>query len=252
MAPRKKLGEILIEAGVIDELKLKTALGEQRRWGGPLGKILIEMGVSETVMVQALAAQLNFPVVDLDHTQVSPEVLELISPELAEQHGVIPFARQGKFLDVAMADPRSLDVTDELRIKTKLNVRPHLAGPRMIERALARHYHRGIEYTGGGMPQNTSMREFESNAAPGVARPKRESQGVSEAAMRRSAGFDNLIGETSSIGDEPSETKLLERRLAHLEALVARDEDVLRKLIAFIIDKGVCTRDEILGYLAQK
>src|SRR5216117_2766791 len=106
---RKRLGEILVQAGVLDETRLRAALAEQRRWGGPLGRILVEMGgISEEVMVQALSHQLNFPAINLDTKVIPTDVLDLVPPELAEQHSVLPFAVQGKFLDVAMADPTNL------------------------------------------------------------------------------------------------------------------------------------------------
>ena len=69
--------------------------------------------VSEEVMVQALSHQLNLPASNLDAAQIPVEVLDLIPAELAEQHSVIPFSRQGTFLDVAMADPTNLGIIDE-------------------------------------------------------------------------------------------------------------------------------------------
>jgi hypothetical protein len=128
----------------------------------------------------------------------------------------------------------------------------------MIDRALARHYHRGGDFAvaDDGVGRSPNLRFQEGAGGPGTPaerRRRRESQaGVSAAAMRRSSGFDNLLGQSGSPPAGPSELHQLERRVAQLEAPVARDEDVLRKLIAFIIDKGVCSRDEILTYLAQK
>ena len=55
---RKKLGEILIQAGVIDENKLRAALSEQARWGGPLGRILVDMRI--------ISEEAGIPVVLLD------------------------------------------------------------------------------------------------------------------------------------------------------------------------------------------
>src|SRR3954469_5890817 len=142
---RKKLGEMLIEAGVLGEQGLRTALAEQRRWGGTLGRTLVELKlVSEAELVRVLSAQLNLPTVDLDHLEIHSTVLELVPADMAEQHSMVPFAQPMKFLDVAMADPTNLGVIDELRIRTQLNIRSYLAGPKMIERALAKHYRRGF------------------------------------------------------------------------------------------------------------
>jgi hypothetical protein len=253
---RKKLGEILIEAGVIDEMKLHGALAEQRKWGGQLGKILIEMGISEDAMMRALSAQLHFPLVDLDHVQVDPQVLELVSPDLAEKHMVIPFGKQMKFLDVAMGDPTNVKILDQLRINTQLNVRPHLAGPRMIERALQRLYGRGFDHKFSGTdlrraqaPATTNTRMLDESTLNASETPHqrqvRESQSHMTAAQQRAAGM-SLGGGLPSADHTIS---ALQQRVTHLEALVARDEDVLRKLLAFLIEKGIATREEILAKL---
>ena len=62
---------------------------------------------------------------------------------MAEESSVIPVRLDGKFLDVAMSNPTNLGIIDELRMRTQLNVRPYLAGPYMLQRALARFYARG-------------------------------------------------------------------------------------------------------------
>lgn len=281
---RKRLGEILVEAGVLDPDALRAALGEQRRWGGPLGQILVEMRlVSEEAMVRALAQQLNFPTVDLDATHVDPRALDLVSGELAEQHGVVPFAVQGKFLDVAMADPTNLGIIDELRIRTRLNVRPYLAGPKMIERAIQRYYGRGrgvpFDPRGGAVgvaaasPVGLPLRErmLEISTDHGRLRPARSTDsgvpsagvastppvganappaGVSGAAARRAQQFDFAAPDAArdtQVRDR--EILALQARVQQLEQLVARDEDVIRKLMALLIDKGIASREEILDRL---
>src|SRR5690348_13920378 len=106
---RKKLGEMLVEAGVVDESSVRRALAEQRRWGGTLGRMLIELKyVSEVDLVRVLATQLNVPTIDLDNIAIHPSVLELVPPDLAQEISAIPFAQPMKFLDVAMADPTNL------------------------------------------------------------------------------------------------------------------------------------------------
>src|SRR6185503_13327997 len=124
---------------------LRMALAEQRRWGGTLGKTLVEMKViGEAELVRVLSAQLGMEAVDLDHMDIHPTVLELVPGEFAEQNSVVPFAQPMKFLDVAMAEPTNIGIIDELRIRTQLNIRPYLAGPKMIERAIGKHYRRGF------------------------------------------------------------------------------------------------------------
>src|SRR5436190_15541846 len=131
---RKRLGEILVQAGVVNESQLRAALTEQRRWGGPLGRILVDMKViSEDAMVQALSHQLDLPAINLEQRNIDAAVLDMVPGELAEQLSIMPFAVQGKFLDVAMSDPTNLVAVDTLRMKTRMNVRPYLCGPRALE-----------------------------------------------------------------------------------------------------------------------
>jgi hypothetical protein len=257
---RKRLGEILVQAGVLDEARLRAGLSEQRRWGGPLGRLLVDMKlITEEAMVQALSHQLNFPAVSLENRQISAEVLDLVPGELAEQHSVIPFNVQGKFLDVAMSDPTNLGIIDELRIRTRLNVRPYLAGPKMIERAIGRFYGRGmaavdVSFGGGGRDASASMpagtRTFEMPARD-VRTPDQDTPQTygaaspSPAAARRAQQFD--FAESGSRDSERAEEiSALQARVQHLEALVSRDEDVLRKLLGLLIEKGLATREEIL------
>ncbi|MGE0551367.1 MAG: hypothetical protein AB7O24_12120 [Kofleriaceae bacterium] len=229
---RKKLGELLIEAGAIDADALRAALGDQRRWGRPLGRTLVEMRlIREDELVRVLGAQLGLPSIDLDSVTIHPTVIDLVPEELATEHQLIPFAQPMKFLDVAMLDPTNLGVVDELRIRTQLNIRPYLSGPRMIERAIAKYYNGedradlSVDYLSTIEPSRVPV--------PSVPRrPRIPSSPPPTTSPNRDAEIDAL-----------------QTRISKLEALVARDEDVLRKLLSLLIDRGVATRDEILDRL---
>jgi type IV pilus assembly protein PilB len=244
---RKRIGEILIQAGVLDSAGLRAALTEQRRWGGQVGRILVDLKlVSEDSLVQALAHQLNFPVVNITRLRIAPEVLELISGELAEQHGIIPFNLEGKFLDVAMSDPTNLGIIDELRIRTQLNVRPYLAGPKAIERALARCYGRGMGLMDMSVRSNAELPVQED--VIDLAGAAGDAAGHEQSASQRRAQMMELTrGQREAGGHErDAEIRSLQERISRLEALLTRDEDVLRKLLGLLVDKGVATREEIL------
>lgn len=227
---RKRIGEILIQAGLLDNAGLRAALVEQRRWGGHLGRVLIDMKlVTEEALVQALSHQLNFPTVELDKVEISDQVLDLVPGELAEQHSLVPFNRDGKFLDVAMSDPTNLGIIDELRIRTQLNVRPYLAGPKMIERALGRCYGLGMA-TGSQKARNPQMELAE------------------DAQRKLDIPTSNMDAKTKS-RTRDAEILALQERISQLEALVSRDEDVLRKILGLMVEKGIATREEILERL---
>lgn len=274
---RKKLGEMLVEAGVLSEQALRMALNEQRRWGGTLGRTLIEMkAISEAELVRVLSLQLNMPTVDLDHLEIHPTVLELVSADFAEQHSIVPFAQPMKFLDVAMAEPTNVGVLDELRIRTQLNIRPYLVGPKMLERAIGTHYRRGFARLNARRDVEIAI-DVGEPVSPGLGGPQHARPGTAEIdAARKREGLrpaprptrplpldgppagnptSASSGPTSS-GPPPIESRdpevtereinALQDRITKLEALVERDEEVLRKLLALLVEKGVATRDEIL------
>ncbi len=245
---RKKLGEMLIEAGVLDEGRLRAALADQRRWGRSLGRTLVEMKlIAEDELVRVLGQQLGLPSVELDGLAIPQPVTALLSDELARQHQVVAFEQQGKFLHVAMVDPTNLGVIDELRIRTQLNIRPYLAGPRQLERALARFHggkHRADLSSGGMSFDAPDMFDMPSTSS----RPRRP---TTPGAGPGSGGdgiraYPHASPPSIAPGPRDAEIDALQHRISALEALVARDEEVLRKLLALLIDKGVASRDEIL------
>ena len=244
---RKKIGEMLIEEGVLDETRLRAALIEQQRWGGPLGRLLVDMRLlDEHTLVDALSRQLKIQSVDLDAYEIPRAVIDLISGELCEQHSIMPFAAPMKFLDLAMVDPTNQGICEELQIRTKRNVRPYLAGPKSLERAIARYYGRGtaFQYRRGAAITTSPNQPIDVKAA------------VQGERMELIHGLDG-IGGPPPISAAPSaasaardaEIAALQERVSRLEALMARDENVLRKMLALLVEKGVATREEIVERL---
>jgi len=271
---RKRIGEILIEAGIIDEDHLRAALVEQRRKGGPIGRALVELKlVAEETLVAALSRQLAVPVVDLDALEVPQAVVDLVPGEWAEAHGLVPFAQPMKFLDVAMSDPNNLRVLDELRVRTNLNIRAHLAGPKAIERALGRYYGRGLG-RGSVNPRRRDTLDVPraddemelvspydptaSRSVPTVGNPpstaNRARISPSSVPPYAAAAAAPAPGPAAP-GPAPrgptyADMADLQERIAALEALVRRDEEVLKKLMGLLIEKGVATRDELVARLS--
>lgn len=142
--PRKRLGELLLEAGVVDNTQLQAALGHQRRWGGRLGQALIDLKMAtEEQIVSALASKLGFARVALDQVEYGPGLelaLRLVPHEFAERNQLLPYAADANTLLVAMADPSNVGVIDELAFRTGRRVKMAIAGDREIARAIRRLY----------------------------------------------------------------------------------------------------------------
>src|SRR3989442_8353840 len=86
-----KLGDILIQRGVIDEEKLLAALSDQRAFGGKLGRTLVDLGyVTEEQLVHALATQLGLDTIDLTQAQIAPDALSTLPVDACERYRVFP------------------------------------------------------------------------------------------------------------------------------------------------------------------
>ncbi len=147
MTTRKKLGQILLEAGVIDEYQLKSALGFQKKWGGRLGDVLVENRfITEEALVEALQVQTGIHAIQVAGREIPQYLVKLVPMELAEKYYLIPIGLEGESgkssetLVVAMENPTDLNVLDELRFKTGKRIKPVLAGKNAIASAVALHY----------------------------------------------------------------------------------------------------------------
>jgi type IV pilus assembly protein PilB len=142
--PKKRLGELLVEAGVIDDHQLRAALGHQRQWGGKLGQALVDLKLAtEPQIVSALSRKLGFEAVHLDaleRTAALDAALKLVPKEVARRSNVLPIAADANSVTVAMSDPTNLAVTDELSFRAGRRVKIVLAGDREVARAVKRHY----------------------------------------------------------------------------------------------------------------
>ncbi|RKZ22946.1 type IV-A pilus assembly ATPase PilB [bacterium] len=136
-----RIGQMLLRAGVINETQLKEALRRQREKGGRLGSHLIELGyVSEEKLVEFLSKQLEVPGVVLSGYPLDREILNIITPDLAQKYEVVPLKREGKVLHVAMVNPLDVFAADEIRFRTGYEVKPYVAAERSIKKILEEHY----------------------------------------------------------------------------------------------------------------
>ncbi len=137
----KPLGQRLIEAGLINDQQLQTALREQQRTREYLGRILIRLGyVSDEAVAAALAAQARVKFVDLGQYSAQPEAIQLVPESFARQHHLVPVSYAGKVLVVAMANPLDIITIDELRRLSKGPVEVVGAAGNEILDALDRAY----------------------------------------------------------------------------------------------------------------
>jgi type IV pilus assembly protein PilB len=137
---RRRLGEILLELGVLDESGLATALEFQKNRGIRLGEVLLELGlVHPRDLLRALANQFDLEFIDLDEVHVDVALAARIPEALARRHRAIPVHLEddGRIL-VAMANPANVFALDDLRTILRTPVRAAMADPGQIDDAIDR------------------------------------------------------------------------------------------------------------------
>ncbi|MBW2451920.1 MAG: hypothetical protein JRF07_06175 [Deltaproteobacteria bacterium] len=144
---RLKLGEFLINHGIITQNQLEEALQAQVIFGGKLGTILIEM---ELISERSLAAALNrihrYSCAQPDELENIPEsVIQILPKSLAAKYKAVPLAVSGRKLKLAMSDPKDLKAIDEIAYRTGYVVLPVLALEMRLALALENYY--GIKRT---------------------------------------------------------------------------------------------------------
>ncbi len=252
--PKKRLGELLLEEGLIDRFQLQAALAEQKKWGGRLGKHLIELGIlSEEVLVKVLSKLMAIPSVDVGRLTIPRQVIDYVPLKTAEKFSLMPIGLEDaaggkKTIIVAMADPTNLAALDELRFTTGCNVRAVVSGDSSIERAIISYYKGGV----GAAPQQ------------GVRRATPTGDDAGEIVIMRGGVPETIRMDANppaatvkgSIGSVPQAAPMNMPSLPQgaLMPLGETVEDANRKLNALLrvlVRRKLITEEELLAELAK-
>ena len=265
---KKRLGEILLEAGIINESQLQQALEYQQMWGQRLGSALVAKGfISEEMLMRVLGSTLNMPIVDISRIRVAPDVVKAVPARLAEKYDLVPIALESKgggrqTLIIAMADPLNIEAVDQLKFTTGFNIRPVLSTISGIAEALKKYYGANVPsraapkggdekmtliQRGGGERTIDLASDGGGNVSDGepmqIQRPP---------SAERPRSLTNA-GTPAPIPASPSSPGTTNRvrgmTLSGLEGTEARDE--VRALVRLMIKKGVFTKDEFLKELQE-
>ncbi len=136
-----RLGDVLIQEGLVTREQLSQALAEQRTAGTRLGYALVKLGlVQEVEITRLLARQYRMPAVDLSRFEVDPRIIKLIPAEVAIKNCVLPLKREGRTLTVAMADPLNQGLLQDLKFITRFDLFPVIAGEYTLRSLIEKHY----------------------------------------------------------------------------------------------------------------
>ena len=139
--PRRPLGVILTEMGLLSQEQLKQALEYQAKYGGALGQVMIELGhvTNEDIML-ALGEQSEMELIDLDQIEIDEDVLKMVNRSVAEIYRLVPVAFEDGLLTVAMADPQNVNALDDLRFMLNCEVEGGVASEEAVQAAIDKYY----------------------------------------------------------------------------------------------------------------
>ncbi len=154
VAKPKRIGDLLIEKGILTQDQLSIALTEQKKSRDQLGKIIVSLGfATEAVVRDVLGEALGQESVDLSKVIVDTEVLQLVGKDIARRFKMLPLSidKQKNMLSVAMSDTFNVVAIDQLRalLGGELDITPVLAGESEIENAIDQLY--GFELSVDGI-----------------------------------------------------------------------------------------------------
>ncbi|MEW5946002.1 MAG: type II secretion system ATPase GspE [bacterium] len=144
MAPVKRLGELMVEHGLVTEKQVGEALDVQRTSGELIGKTMVNLGfVTETDVLKMYALQIGVPFVDMGRIKIVPAIAKSLPPHVAQRHMVIPISKDKRKIVLAMSNPLNVFAIDEVKLVTGLDVVPVLADEEQL--LLTVHANYGVD-----------------------------------------------------------------------------------------------------------
>lgn len=141
---KKRIGDMLIEEGIITQEQLEDALEKNKTARKKIGEMLVDLGyATEEAIATGLSKQLNIPTISLQGMTIEEDILKLADGNLLRKHVMIPFEYSEynmNIIRVAMADPMDMRGVDDFSIVTNLQVEPVIATPHEILLALDKYY----------------------------------------------------------------------------------------------------------------
>ena len=140
---KKRIGDILIQMGFIDQGQLEMALMESKKTGAMLGDVLIRLDwITDDELQMAIAVQSGAEILDTSAVIIDHALVDKIPAEFVSKHNVFPFAREDDTLKIATANPFDVITKDELGRMTGCRVATYLASKEWIANAVELHYKR--------------------------------------------------------------------------------------------------------------
>ena len=140
---KMRLGDVLVNSGVITIDDLEKGLEKQKGTGRKLGEVLVDEGiVTEENIARALSDQLHYDMVELQNVEIEEEILKMVPVNVLTKYKILPFeySQDNLMLRVAMADPMDMAALDDINIITNMQVEPVVTTTRSVMLAIDKYY----------------------------------------------------------------------------------------------------------------
>ena len=191
---KKRLGEMLVESGLLTEEQLTNSLIEQKKTGLKLGQYLMRQGiVGEQSIIDMLSIQLKIQKYHPSNFPLDPDLVRNIPIDIAQKYLIAPLRRKGRLLTIAMVDPLDINAMDYIEIMTNAEVEPVVCSEREVNQLINSLY--GSQSGLSGIMENM---EIEAQAdAKGEEVPDKEE--VQVASLKDMAGEAPVVRLANSI-----------------------------------------------------
>jgi type IV pilus assembly protein PilB len=194
MKIKKRLGEMLVEKGLLTQEKLTKSLADQKKAGLKLGQYLTRQGiVNEQSIIDLLSKQLKIQRYHPDNFPLDMDLVRTIPIDVAQKYQVAPLKRKGRLLTIAMVDPLDINALDFIEVMTNAEVEPVVCSEREVNQLIDSLY--GSQSGMGGIMENMEI-ESQSDAQSDEAPDKEE---VQVASLQDMAGEAPVVRLANSI-----------------------------------------------------
>jgi len=136
-----RLGDVLVKSGRITAEQLQQGLALQKEKGGRIGSALVKIGVlSEKELVEFLSQHFGVPAIDLSRVEIDEGVIKIIPADVARKYTILPVAKVGAKITLAMIDPTNVFAMDDIKFMTGYNVDPVVSSETALRTSIDKYY----------------------------------------------------------------------------------------------------------------
>ncbi|MFH1729126.1 MAG: hypothetical protein ABIA04_11995 [Pseudomonadota bacterium] len=215
MAVKKKFGQILLEAGVINQAMLEKALAKQEIWDDKIGQIMMALGYfDEKILIATLSCQHSIPIVDLDYKTVTSRALKALPESIILKHKVLPIELTPTKLRLAYCENSDMSILSDLSVTVGYTIEKQLVTTQQLTNKLQYYF---------GVPKvYTKKRKISKKRAKNIKNIiKRRISDIFPGLEKRSTLINAFLG-------KPKTPKEIELRIGELAEDIIIDKNWLK------------------------